>query len=300
MGAALRVSPSSSGTLDCRRHQPPCLGPAFPAPGYRPGREMTASMPKSRRPKRLPLGSDDRPDRPENLPQGIEMLDFTPGFSAPPGSRRSRRTAARATPRLRPARSGAGTARADDRPENLPQGIEMLDFTPGIFAPPGSRRPRRTAARPTPRLRRARSGAGTARADDRPENLPQGIEMLDFAPGFSAPPGSRRWRRTAARLCLRRPRQGRGDRRRPTLARKIRRKALITLNPRPGFVRGHGVRLAVLSAFPNRARARTRNVRASLKGEAVRRATAARALVWLRRPARAMGAFPFCRLGRSP
>ncbi len=49
-------------------------------------------MPKFRRLKRLPLGSDDRPDRPENLPQGIEMLDFTPGFSASP------ETVARAEP----------------------------------------------------------------------------------------------------------------------------------------------------------------------------------------------------------
>ena len=229
MSAALRVSPSSSATLVVETVDRLVLAPHSPRRGARPGREVTASMPKFRRLKRLPLGSDDRPDRPENLPQGIEMLDFTPGFSASPGNRRPRRTVARATPRLRPARSEAGTARADDRPylprtcglshgprpeepakraslrtfqralerpsrrdacgvapqdevgakggahlgrydrpENLPQGVEMLDFTPGISAPPASRRSRRAAARPTPRLRHPRSGAGTARADDRP------------------------------------------------------------------------------------------------------------------------------------
>ena len=377
-------------------------------------------MPKPRRPKRLPLGSDDRPDRPENLPQGIEMLDFTPGFSAPPGNRRPRRTAARATPRLRPARSGAGTARADDRPENLPQGIEMLDFAPGFSAPPGSRGARRTDAR---------SGAGTARADDRPcatgagwlpsrdtelrdytpssratrgrrargwrsrgawapyvswiatspygllamtaltsnsqapiqpglavtiarKTCRKALKCLISRPGFSrrrqaaaraeppqdqhpafairaaeqgppAPTIARKTCRKALKCLISRPgfprrreaaaraeplqdsafaprATGRGDRRRPTLARKIRRKALITLNPRPGFVRGHTVRVRRPLGVPKPGETRTRTVRAILKGVTIRQAAAARALVWFSRSARAMGAFPFCQLGRSP
>ncbi len=139
---------------------------------------------------------------------------------------------------FRPAASAA-----DGRPENPPQPFEKVESAPGI-APALAVAARPTMLRDATRCVGPQHGRGTFRpaataADGRPENPPQTLENVESAPGnpiaATAPRGG------GAARGGRRP-NGASDfgpaacrpASRGTSARKIRRNALIRLNPRPG------------------------------------------------------------------
>ncbi len=134
--------------------------------------------------------------RAENPPQGLETIDSAPGNPASPellarsyGLREPEGERARPEARSEPVRARRAV---DGRPENPPQGLENIDSAPGNPASHellargyGLREPEGKRAQPEAwsepiRARRA--------VDVRPENPPQGLETIDFAPGNPASP----------------------------------------------------------------------------------------------------------------
>ena len=148
------------------------------------------------------LESEGGDDRPENPPQGLENIEYAPGFLQTPEARAD----AGAASDRRPAREAAlrGPV-AEGRPEMLLQGFEKIESAPGIPAIQMAQTPLAPFQPEGDRGEELRGLRVPARQTSHPGRLP-------LIPGSS--PGSAKERPSA---------------------RKIRRNALKRLNPRPGL-----------------------------------------------------------------
>ena len=134
----------------------------------------------------------------------------------------------------------------NSRPEIPPEAFEKVEFRARVFGAHRHRHALKHASRPTrcidPRHEGGEVPPAASTGDKRPKTPAQGFEKVESAPGFSAPidivtrSSTPRDRRDASTLGMR------AERFRPpppqaTSARKLPRKALKRLNPRPGFRR---------------------------------------------------------------
>ncbi|RBP12864.1 hypothetical protein DFR50_11353 [Roseiarcus fermentans] len=133
----------------------------------------------------------ERDDRPTFPPQVAETMDSAPGYAAAVASRAAERRETAGSPGAGVVDAGAEAAFAgrDDRPTSPAQVAETMGCAPGSAAAVGAAERRETAGSPGAGVVDAGAEAERPNRDDRPQNPPEAVEDIDFAPGVAAPSG---------------------------------------------------------------------------------------------------------------